>query len=476
MANQTANNQTDNQTINIQIPSKEKIASKRTIIPFSFALAIICFFLSFCVFSCGGHKIGSVTGINLVTGTEITNHDLITGHQTKGEKIPASMWAIIAFGAAIVGLVIYLIKEKREALIGTAAGAIGFLSLIFLQIVVNSSIQEKGQGQIETSFQFGYWLALLAFFVAGLVSYFRIGKSIKITINASSTAPLTESSSQPMVEGSPSSFNSSFDLGEWLKKYKKIVGILVGVCVVLFGLYYFFLKHDPETDGRNIAIAFCDAKKKNIDETSTILKKFLSDFDSYKFSSRQEIDQKLESLKQPINASYQKTYNTLTDKLQKLKELYITDREKSEKFEYAFSTINSNCNTNMNEFNDVNNQISSRIDSYLSQGGDSDAPITFEKDSPPKSNNGTPASSSIDGIYPQASQRLLNLNDISGLSKSDLRIMRNEIFARHGYIFKTNDMKDYFNKQPWYRGQYTDVTSRLSNIEKQNVELIKKYE
>ncbi len=29
---------------------------KRPIIPFSFALAIICFFLSFCVFSCGGQK------------------------------------------------------------------------------------------------------------------------------------------------------------------------------------------------------------------------------------------------------------------------------------------------------------------------------------------------------------------------------------------------------------------------------------
>ena len=54
--------------------------------------------------------------------------------------------------------------------------------------------------------------------------------------------------------------------------------------------------------------------------------------------------------------------------------------------------------------------------------------------------------------------------------------MRNEIFARHGYIFKTQEMKSYFSLQSWYSAQYNDVTSMLSSIEKQNIEVIKKYE
>ena len=54
--------------------------------------------------------------------------------------------------------------------------------------------------------------------------------------------------------------------------------------------------------------------------------------------------------------------------------------------------------------------------------------------------------------------------------------MRNEIFARHGYIFKTPEMKSYFSQQSWYHGQYNDVNSMLSAIEKQNIELIRKYE
>ena len=83
---------------------------------------------------------------------------------------------------------------------------------------------------------------------------------------------------------------------------------------------------------------------------------------------------------------------------------------------------------------------------------------------------------SLPGRFPQASEKLLNADELSRLNKDDLKIMRNEIFARHGYIFKTPEMKSYFATQSWYRGQYEDVTSMLSNIEKQNVEFIKKHE
>ncbi len=88
----------------------------------------------------------------------------------------------------------------------------------------------------------------------------------------------------------------------------------------------------------------------------------------------------------------------------------------------------------------------------------------------------TNSTGSIYGKYPMTSLRNLTSSDLSGMSLWDLKIMRNEIFARHGYIFKTQDMKSYFESQSWYRGQYSDVTSMLTDIEKQNIELIKRYE
>lgn len=77
------------------------------------------------------------------------------------------------------------------------------------------------------------------------------------------------------------------------------------------------------------------------------------------------------------------------------------------------------------------------------------------------------------------STRLLTEDDIRGLSKQDLRILRNEIYARHGYIFKSKDLREYFSAKPWYNPQYndaSDVSIFFNTIEKKNVEFIKKHE
>ena len=75
-----------------------------------------------------------------------------------------------------------------------------------------------------------------------------------------------------------------------------------------------------------------------------------------------------------------------------------------------------------------------------------------------------------------ASSRKLVYGDISSLNKADLRLLRNIIYARHGYIFKSDDLKIYFSQYPWYSPRYTDVSGMLSGIEKYNVSFIQKYE
>ena len=86
---------------------------------------------------------------------------------------------------------------------------------------------------------------------------------------------------------------------------------------------------------------------------------------------------------------------------------------------------------------------------------------------------------SIPGVYPQASQRLLTPADLRGFSKNQLRIMRNEILARQGYIFKKTDLREYFESQNWYEGIHSnvnDVNKKLSPIEWENMELIREFE
>lgn len=90
-------------------------------------------------------------------------------------------------------------------------------------------------------------------------------------------------------------------------------------------------------------------------------------------------------------------------------------------------------------------------------------------------------SSTDDGyIISDSSIRELTDSDLSGLSKGKLRIARNEIYARHHRKFDSADLQIYFDKKSWYSGTIEpsdfDEKNELSQIEKKNIDLIKKYE
>ena len=80
------------------------------------------------------------------------------------------------------------------------------------------------------------------------------------------------------------------------------------------------------------------------------------------------------------------------------------------------------------------------------------------------------------GRFPQTSLHVLNEGDFAGLTCPDLRLMRNEIYARHGHIFVSGDMRDHFAAQPWYTPQVADATGMLTPVEKENVGLVMKRE
>lgn len=75
-----------------------------------------------------------------------------------------------------------------------------------------------------------------------------------------------------------------------------------------------------------------------------------------------------------------------------------------------------------------------------------------------------------------ASSCLLNDKKFAKMDKSDLRIMRNEILATHGYRFQSADLQDYFSKKPWYQPAASNDDVKPGLIERLNVELIRTVE
>lgn len=64
----------------------------------------------------------------------------------------------------------------------------------------------------------------------------------------------------------------------------------------------------------------------------------------------------------------------------------------------------------------------------------------------------------------------------SELSKADIFILRNSIFARHGYSFKDKNLRHYFDNQDWYIPVHANIRGDLTDLEKHNIEILLAYE
>jgi hypothetical protein len=73
-------------------------------------------------------------------------------------------------------------------------------------------------------------------------------------------------------------------------------------------------------------------------------------------------------------------------------------------------------------------------------------------------------------------EKLIMIWQLCDFSKNDLRILRNTIYAKYGYIFNSNELKEHFSKFSWYNGIFTNVDDKLTIVDTENLELIQKVE
>jgi hypothetical protein len=72
--------------------------------------------------------------------------------------------------------------------------------------------------------------------------------------------------------------------------------------------------------------------------------------------------------------------------------------------------------------------------------------------------------------------RLITKQMLHGLSLYELRLLRNEIYARHGRSFQAPWLAQYFFSQPWYQPDDNFKDEQVTGSEKANVETIVAYE
>lgn len=87
-----------------------------------------------------------------------------------------------------------------------------------------------------------------------------------------------------------------------------------------------------------------------------------------------------------------------------------------------------------------------------------------------------PETMEMEYIFPDSDSRYLTEDELIDLDSDALKLARNEIFARHGYIFKDKGLQEYFNSTTWYKGavggEDFDMEKEFNDFEKANVALI----
>lgn len=187
-----------------------------------------------------------------------------------------------------------------------------------------------------------------------------------------------------------------------------------------------------------------------------------------------------------FNAVYSEVNGYSTEYNEIKKVAYLTVKKK-----YPFSIAAGRANSKLkyvSYFARNNNKkyISKNINFKSKTKKPSNPTNTYSVNSKPTKKYSLENSNKSDiGLWGWTADRKIKYSDIKNLSKTDLRIMRNEIYARHGWVFKSKDLQNYFAKTAWYKpaGSYANrnwvnkqVLRKISELEKQNAAFIKKYE
>lgn len=392
-----------------QINPSENIGNKRSLIPTSFGIAIICFFFNFCTIKCGNEVAREIKGIEFVIGTEFKSRDMFSGRETGGEKMPPNIWAIIAIGAAILGIGVHLkMKEdKSDATMTMLLSIIGIVALIILQFSINDQVHSKGNGAFSSNFEIPYWLTILSMASAGIISYMRsinsnynfpseskkatyfddlndIEKNDLEKINHEENETLEiERPEENFIENDkivsissvkthfeevevyrlPIIYNR-FDINEWLNSNWKLLTLAIFSLISAFTVYQFFIKNNPLKDAAIVAKEDCECTKASNEKMLKANNEFLSVFSSFSFKSRQDARMKLQEYNTPIIQSQEQCFSLAKAKADEFRKKYLNNGIDLNAFEIAYSAQKGNCNIeNQAKFTSSNILVENKISS-----------------------------------------------------------------------------------------------------------------
>lgn len=136
----------------------------------------LCFFMNFFTIQCSNQKLASISGYDMVLGSEIKADSMMGGE--KAEKLPPNMWAIAALLLTVAAIAVCFINPAKKLLITAALAFAAFIALLILKNTLLSQMDMADGGEkvsmdkiaeaISIVPEPGYYLALIGLAAVGL--------------------------------------------------------------------------------------------------------------------------------------------------------------------------------------------------------------------------------------------------------------------------------------------------------------------
>ncbi len=132
-------------------------------------LILVIFFMPFVNVSCTNMVNIPLSGVDLATGKTIEFKEPFSDKVTR-ERIEPEPYATIALGVAVLGLLVGFARTSAARLVNAVAGAAGAVLLLLLRSKIDDAVMRESGGLISVSYEAGYWIALVLFLLAAMVS------------------------------------------------------------------------------------------------------------------------------------------------------------------------------------------------------------------------------------------------------------------------------------------------------------------
>lgn len=156
--------------------SASQYRSIRLISPAGCVIAFLGFFLTFTEINCNGKTLDTISGVELATGYS-PDIDLTesTEPEEKAERYDPNIFALNAWIAALLGIILFAIPKMRDQYtLHAIVAAVGVVCMVGLMINLKRALMEaKSSGggvvnidlPITFDMQPGYWIVSVAFLI-----------------------------------------------------------------------------------------------------------------------------------------------------------------------------------------------------------------------------------------------------------------------------------------------------------------------